>query len=150
MLMACGLIIIIINQRMWSTVKDSMVKAIKDFMGNGVMPIGMNDTDITLIPKVDHPDRVTHFRPISLCNLSYKSITKLMSNLLKGLMQDVVSPQQSSFVPGRQITNNIIIYQRPLMLVMKNKKGSKGFMLFKIDLEKAYDRLDWIYSGHTL
>lgn len=85
----------------------------------------MNDTDITLIPKVDLPERETHFRPISLCNVSYKAITKLMTTRLKGLMQEVIGPQQSSFVPGRQITDNVIIYQETLN-AMRRKTGRRA------------------------
>lgn len=58
-------------------------------------------------------------------------------------------PQQSSFVPGRQITDNIIVYQETLN-TLRNRKGKRGHMVIKIDLEKAYDRLDWNFIRDTL
>lgn len=101
-------------QCMWNVVGESMRKFVKNFFGSRLMPKGMNDTDITLIPKVDHPEQVNHFKPISICNVSYKVITKLMTNRLKHLMKHVISPQHSNFVSGRQITDNVIIYQKTL------------------------------------
>lgn len=104
------------------------------------MPKGMNDTNVKLIPKVNHPEKVQQFRSISLCNVSY-TITKLMTNIFQCFMHEVIEPQQSSFVLGRQITNKIIIYQEALN-TMRTKIGKTGYMAFKIDLEKAYDKLD--------
>lgn len=132
----------IFYQLMWNVVGTSVVSFIKNFLDSGIMPEGMNDTLITLVPKIEHPERVTHLRPISLFNVCYKVITKLMTNRLKGIMQEVIGPHQSSFDPNRQITDNVIIYQEALNAI-RHKKGRNGFMAFKIDLEKAYDRLDW-------
>lgn len=94
-------------QHMWPVVGDSIVNMVMDFFKSGVMPDGINDTIITLIPKVDNPERPAQFRPISLCNVSYKIITKTITNRLKTLMREVVGPYQSSFVPERKIIDNI-------------------------------------------
>ena len=64
-------------------------------------------------------------------------------------MQSMIGPNQSSFVPGRHITDNRIIYQEVLHS-MRKKKGGKGTMLIKIDLEKAYDRLSWPFIRDTV
>lgn len=97
-------------QKMWPSVGVSMCNLVKDFFRTSDMPASLNNTVITLIPKMKEPEKVTQFRPINLCNVSYKAITKVMTNKLKGLMKILVGPQQSSFVPGRQITDNIIIF----------------------------------------
>ncbi|MDV3157560.1 MAG: reverse transcriptase family protein, partial [Candidatus Phytoplasma australasiaticum] len=136
-------------QRMWSIVGKAVVEQTVNFFNSGIMQEGLNDTLVTLIPKVNHPDKVTQFRPISLCNVCYKVITKAMTNRIKPMIGSVIGPEQSSFVPNRQISNNIVIYQEVLHS-MKKKTGSKGIMVLKIDLEKAYDRLSWDFIKETL
>ena len=85
---------------------------------------------------------------ISLCNVGYKVITKTMTNRLKDIMASVIAPNQSSFVPGRQITDNLIINQEVLHS-MRTKKSGKGSMPIKIDLEKAFDCLSWSFIKDT-
>ena len=102
----------------------------------------INSTFLVLIPKVDHPEEVKDLRPIGLCNVILKLITKIMANRLKPLMQSIISPTQCSFVPGRHSSDNIIIAQEA-MHSMRLKKGNKGMMAIKIDMEKTYDRLNW-------
>jgi len=112
-------------------------------------PEGVNETFLVLIPKVENPQSVTQLRPIGLCNVVYKAITKSIVNRIKPVLAKLIAPTQSSFVPGRQITDNIIIVQE-MLHSMRRKKGSKGFMAIKIDLEKAYDRLRWPFIRETL
>ena len=69
-------------------------------LNSRVVPEGWNDTTVILIPKVDGPASITQFRPISLCNMIYKVIAKVLSNRLKGLLPDIISMSQSAFVPG--------------------------------------------------
>ncbi|XP_073051225.1 uncharacterized protein [Primulina eburnea] len=136
-------------QKMWPTVGQSIYDSALNFFTSGNIPKGMNDTLLTLIPKVSNPELVSQFRPISLCNVSYKILTKTMTNRLKHVMPDLVGPYQSSFVPGRQISDNIIVYQEVLHS-MRKKSGGRGFMAIKIDLEKAYDKLSWDFIRHTI
>ena len=89
------------------------------------------------------------FRPIGLCNVIYKLISKCIVNKLKGVLPDLISPAQSSFVPGRQITDNVILMQEAIHS-MRRKKGATGWMAIKLDLEKAYDRLRWDFIHDTL
>lgn len=101
------------------------------------------------VPKVSDTEKVAQFRPISLCNANYKIIIKLMTNRINGILNDLIGPEQSSFVPDRQITDNVIIYQEAIHN-MHNKKGNLGWMAWKIDLEKAYNRISWEFICDSL
>ena len=88
---------------------------------------------------MDHLEHLKQFRPIELCNVIYKAVTKIIANRLKPYMSHL-SLNQCSFVPGRHNSDNIIIAQKVIHTTRK-KKGQKGYMAIKVDLEKAYDRL---------
>lgn len=105
--------------------------------------------DVVLIPKSENPNTIKQFRPIALCNVVYKAITKIIANRLKPLLWDLISPTQCSFILGRHRSDNIIISQE-IIHSMANKRGKKGFMAIKVDLEKAYDRLNWEFFMETL
>lgn len=104
-----------------------------------------NDTNIVLIPKCGNPCRVTDFRPISLCNVSYKIVTKVLANRLKRVLNEVISVSQSTFVPGRFITDNIIIGHKSLHVMKEIKIGREGYVTLKLDMSKAYDQVEWIF-----
>lgn len=101
-------------QKAWSIVGDSICSLVETYFETGTLPDGINDTLISLIPKVACPESVTQFGPISLCNVCYKVITKVMVNRMKPLLEKLVSREQSSFIPGRQIADNIVVYQEVL------------------------------------
>ncbi|XP_031116600.1 uncharacterized protein LOC116020256 [Ipomoea triloba] len=136
-------------QKAWQVVGRSVFLQVNQFMNSGKLDEGMNDTLIALIPKTGCPTNASQYRPISLCNVIYKIITKAMTNRIKPILRALVGQEQSSFVPGRQITDNILIYQE-VVHSMRNKQGKKGLMILKIDLEKAYDRLNWEFIRDTL
>lgn len=69
-------------------------------------------------------------------------ITKVLVKRLRPFLDKFVSPFQSSFIPGRRASDNVVIL-RELMTSLKGKKGKKGLMILKLDLEKAYDRVEW-------
>lgn len=114
-----------------------------------ILPLPLNETLLVLIPKMNNPKTLIHFRPISLCNVLYKIITKVIVNRLKPLLLKVMDLKQTSFILGRNITSNIIIYQKVLH-TFRRKKGIFRDMLIKLDLEKAYDRLEWPFIKDTL
>lgn len=109
----------------------------------------MADINKTLIPNVDMVTSMKHFRPIGLCNVSYKTITKILSYRLKESINFLVGPAQCAFIPKRQGHDNIIVAQE-IFHSMIYKKGAKGWIAIKIDLEKAYDRLQWDFFIDTL
>ena len=79
----------------------------------------------------------------------YKVVTKFIMARLRPLLSKLVSPLQIAFVPGRRGTNNVVIMQK-LIYAISRKKGQVGYMAIKIDLEKAYDKLEWSFIGDML
>lgn len=126
-----------------------MTRFVMDFFESGNLPKYTNDALLVLIPKVGKPEHITQFRPISLCNVLFKIITKTLVGRLKGVITKLIGPAQASFIPGRLSTDNIVVVQEAVHS-MKRKKGRKGWMLLKLDLEKAYDRIRWDFLEDTL
>lgn len=139
----------IFYQDCWDTVGASVIKFALNFFETGQLPKAANDALLVLIAKVNKPEKMTQFRPISLCNVLFKMITKVMVMRLKRIISKWIGPSQSSFIPGRLSTDNIVIVQEAVHS-MGRKKGRKGWMLLKLDLEKAYDRIRWDFLEDTL
>ena len=96
-------------QKFWKIIKGDLVNAIKSFFYSGLMLRAINHTIISLIPKVPCPINIKQYRPISLCNVVYKAIAKIIVNRLKPVLKHCISINQSAFIPGRHIIDNIII-----------------------------------------
>lgn len=105
----------------------------------------MNKTFIVLIPKCKNPSSPKDFRPISLFNMIMKIVTKTIANRLKALLPAVIDEEQSAFVKGRLITDNTLIAMECFHWMKKKKKGKKGVMALKLDMSKAYDRIEWSF-----
>ncbi|KAL4355323.1 hypothetical protein GQ457_06G003800 [Hibiscus cannabinus] len=127
----------------WDIIKVDLIAMVSHFFNFGFLDYELNKTNIVLIPKVKNPCEAHHFRPISLCNFSMKVITKILASRLKRFLPDIISPSQSTFVNGRLFQDNIIIAHEAFHAIKRAKKGSKGVMALKIDMEKAYDEVDW-------
>lgn len=104
-----------------------------------------NLTQLVLIPKVDNPEDMTYFRPISLCNILYRIIAKILANRLIIILLKIISTTQSAFIPGRLITDNVLVAY-DLNHFLKNKReGKDGHFSLKLDMSKAYDRIEGNY-----
>lgn len=101
----------------------------------------MTSTLIVPVPKVDHPTELKHLRPTSLCNFSSKVIYKVLSNILSPILQKIISPEQSGFVKGRLIQDNILCAREIFRFLSKKVKGFN--LVIKLDTNKAYDTLIW-------
>jgi hypothetical protein len=98
---------------------------------------------IVLIPNMANAVFVADYWPISLCNVIYKIIAKVLANWLKVVLPTIISTNQNAFVPGRLITDNILIAFEALHTMKSRMKGRKGYMAVKVDMRKAYDRVEW-------
>nr|GFA35420.1 putative RNA-directed DNA polymerase, eukaryota, reverse transcriptase zinc-binding domain protein [Tanacetum cinerariifolium] len=125
----------------WNVIAIDVTHAVREFFRNGTLLKELNHTIIALIPKVKSPSRVNDYRPISCCNVLFKCISKIIANRIKHGLKTIISPNQSAFVPGRSITDNILLTQE-LMHNYHLDRGSPR-CAFKVDIQKAYDTVDW-------
>jgi hypothetical protein len=116
-------------------------KAVQSFFQSGALLKEVNSTIITLVPKVPNPSSITEYRPIACCNVLYKCITKILANRLRTCLCDLISPNQTAFVKGRVISENILLAQELVKGYHKNK--GKARCAIKVDLKKAYDSVEW-------
>ncbi|KAL2247935.1 UNVERIFIED_CONTAM: putative mitochondrial protein, partial [Sesamum indicum] len=112
------------------------------------MPKSFTATTISLIPKTASPVSWSEYRPISLCNVTNKICTKLMSIRLGHVLPKVLSPSQSGFVPGRLLSDNVLLAQE--LVHSLESRRSEANVIFKLDMAKAYDRVNWEFLFQVL
>ncbi|XP_058762882.1 uncharacterized protein LOC131636268 [Vicia villosa] len=132
-------------QKYWSSVGNETVHYVMDILNNNRDLTAINNTFITLILKKKQPSTPRDFRPISLCNVIMKAVTKLIANRLKTFLPSTISEEHSAFIQGRLITNNALIAMECFHWMKHKKKGKRGTMALKLDLSKAYDRMEWSF-----
>ena len=132
-------------QRNWELCGGEISEVVLQVLRGEDDPAIINNTCIVLIPKVDSPEELGQFRPISLCNVIYKIASKVMANRLKLILPEIISEEQSAFVPGRLITGNIIIAYECMHFMKQKRARDNRFCALKLDIRKAYDRVEWSY-----
>lgn len=124
---------------------EDIIAMVQDFFTSGTFPAHLSKTNIVLIPKKSVHESMGDLRPIALCNVVYKVVSKVMANRMKMVLNMVISETQSVFVPGRMITNNIMV-SFEVMHYLKRKGTCKDeYMALKLDMGKAYDRIEWSF-----
>lgn len=112
-------------QQHWDIIGPLVSKAILDCLNEHANLEFINSTLVTLIPKVKVPRTVGDFRPISLCNMIYKVISKVLINRIKPILPHIISETQSTFVPGRLIKDNALIAYECLHHLRLMKEGKR-------------------------
>lgn len=118
-----------------------MTDLVLNILNGGGMPANLNNTFIALIPKISKLAHMSEFRPIALCNVVYKLVSKVLANWLKKFLSHINTVNQSAFVPGWLITDNTLVAFE-IFHHMKNLKQVEGCMALKLDMSKAYDRVE--------
>ena len=112
----------------------------KDFFVSGKFVKNLNSTFIVMVPNKEGENDFKDFRPISLVGSLYKLIAKVLANRLKKVMSRLVNKAQNAFVEGRQILDASLISNEAIdSMTWRKEKG----ILCKLDVEKAYDKLNW-------
>ncbi|KAL0434060.1 UNVERIFIED_CONTAM: hypothetical protein Slati_2740300 [Sesamum latifolium] len=128
--------------------KAEVVRAITQ-----MFPFKSPKPDVHLFPKCDEsndPEMVSHFRPISLCNVIYKIVSKSVANTIKPFISSIISETQSAFIPGRLIIDNILVAFELNHFLKSKTCGKKGFAAVKLDMSKAYDWIEWRFLENML
>ncbi|EOY25454.1 Uncharacterized protein TCM_026877 [Theobroma cacao] len=130
-------------QQCWNIIAHDLLDAVRDFFHGANIPRGVTSTTLILLPKKPSASKWSDFRPISLCTVMNKIITKLLSNRLAKILPSIITENQSGFVGGRLISDNILLAQE--LIGKLNTKSRGGNLALKLDMMKAYDRLDWSF-----
>ncbi|GJZ82299.1 RNA-directed DNA polymerase, eukaryota, reverse transcriptase zinc-binding domain protein [Tanacetum coccineum] len=139
---------LIFSKKAWGFVGNDVYKAIKEFFINGKLLGEVNATVISLVPKIPTPNKVIDYRLISCCNVMYKCISKVLTNRIKDSLNKLVNKNQSAFIPGRLIQDNIMLIQE--LLIGYNRKSEGKSVAFKINIQKAYDTVNWNFLEEAL
>ena len=123
-------------KKYWHIVGDDIFNLVSSSFHTGYFDLGISDTLISLIPKIDSPNTYKDFRPISLCNIVYKIIIKVLVHRLRPILDTVIGPYQSSFLPGRETSDNAIVLQEIIHFMRRSKK--------------AFDNVNWDFLRSTL
>ena len=134
----------------WNTVGPAVSREIKQFFSTGVLPSNINHTHIQLIPKILAPRTVADYRPIALTSVYYKIISKIITKRLQPILDLIISENQSAFVPGRAIADNVMITHETLHFLKRSGAVKHCSMAVKTDMSKAYDRLEWNFIEAVL
>jgi hypothetical protein len=137
-------------QRNWDLLREEIIGAVTEFFRTRIMPEGLNDAAIVLIPKTKDASNLKDYIPISLCNVVYKIISRCIVNRLCPMLDEIISPTQSAFIPGRMITDNALIAFECIYAIQKNTAKRGKYCAYKLDLAKAYDGVDWTFLEGAL
>jgi len=133
----------------WHIVGEDVTFVVLKALNTGCVLESLNTTFISLIPKIKNLNLFIYFiylfifdfRPISLCNVIYKLIAKVVANHLKKFLAASIPNSQSAFLSGRLITDNILVAFETLHYLKRKTQGKLGYMALKLDMSKAYDRV---------
>lgn len=126
---------------------DGIIRMVKEFHSNDVMPHGCNASFLSLIPKIQNPQHLSHFRPISLIGSYYKIIAKILSKRLSIVLPSLIDECQSAFIGQRSIMDSMLVANE---VVEEVKAKRKYVLIFKADFEKTYDSVGWSFLYHVM
>ncbi|XP_057836070.2 uncharacterized protein LOC131046358 [Cryptomeria japonica] len=130
-----------------SEVEEDLLEVVCESLHSKQMLRALNATFLVLIPKKEGADKLDLFRPIALCNVAYKIITKLMAERLKSCLPMIISEEQGGFVAGRQILDGVVVASEAIHSMATSQERS---MFIKLDMAKAYDRVKWSFLQKIL
>jgi hypothetical protein len=130
-------------------VGDVIFCLVKTTVHTGYFDPAISETLITLIPKINPRTTFKDFRPINLCKFVYKIITKVLVLRLRPILNSIIKPYQGSSLPGRGTSDHAIVLLEIIHFMRKSKK-KKGFVAFKLELEKAFDNFNWDFLKSQL
>ncbi|KAF7149489.1 hypothetical protein RHSIM_Rhsim02G0067500 [Rhododendron simsii] len=128
-------------QSYWYIVGRDIVEAVRSFTYSGRLLRGLNHTHIVLIPKVKYPMKMGQLRPISLCNVAYRVLPKVLANRLSACLPTIVSKNQGAFVAGWLIHDNVILGQEGLSAMLSYAENRKARPSMELEFVEGLRRL---------
>ncbi|XP_031132021.1 uncharacterized protein LOC116033418 [Ipomoea triloba] len=125
----------------WHIIEDDLYMAVLDFFAGVPVPQSIGSAQIMLIPKKSNPDFFADFRPICLCTFISKVFTRIIMTRIKNLLPKLISREQTAFVSGRSIQDNVLLAHELIHYINKKCRGSN--VAVKLDMMKAFDRVAW-------
>ena len=112
-------------QHFWSLIGADICVACRGWLANKEFPPSLRDTLLVLIPKCDNPQMMKELRSIALCNVLCMIIAKVLANRLKVILDDIISTTQAAFVPGRSITDNVVVGFESIHSMKRHTRGKE-------------------------
>ncbi|CAN1746948.1 LINE-1 retrotransposable element ORF2 protein [Linum perenne] len=137
-------------QAWWPKLGTELFTTCARWLETSSIPRDVNTTNVVLIPKTDKPESMRDLRPISLCNVAYRILAKILANRLREVIPGLIATEQSAFIKGRSITDNVLVAFESLHHMKRIQRAKIGEMAVKIDISKAYDRVSWDYLEAVL
>ena len=109
-------------QKIWPFVGDEVVRACSSWTKYGIFPSHLIATDVVLVPKFENPTSMKDMPPISLCNVLYKIMSKVIANRLKILMPNIIFEEHAAFVPGKYKIENVLVAFESLHYMKRKSK----------------------------
>ena len=132
----------------WAKIGEDFIEAVLFFFQSGRLLKEINHTALSLIPKVANPSGMGDYRPIACCNVLYKCISKILANRIKAVLPDLINESQSAFIPGRTISDNVLLAQE--LVHNYHRKNLSPRSSIRVDFFKAYDTVEWSYLFELL
>ena len=135
-------------KRCWHLIKENMYLAVQEFFQRSFLHWPVNTTVVTLIPKKTNVTHAKDYRPIACCTVVYKIVSMILTQRMSKVINEVMNPTQSGFIPGRHIADNILLATE--LIKGYNRKHMSPRCLIKVDIKKAYDSVEWCFLEQML
>ena len=118
---------------------------------NSIMLITeINKTNIAFILKTNQPSKMADFRPISLCNTTYKLVSKVLANRLRPILPSIITENQSAFILNHLISDNVLVAFEFMHYLNHKDDGKENYMSIKLDMSKAFDKVEWNFIKEVM
>lgn len=135
-------------QYCWEIVGNDILKMVQDFFRGNTLPKAITHTNLVLLPKKEHIRTVSDLRPISLSNFINKILSRVVLDRIEAYLPKLISHNQSGFVKGRSIIENVLLAQE-IVTDIRNM-GKPANVVINLDMTKAYDRVYWFFLMKVL
>lgn len=132
----------------WPVLGQDFTVAVQSVFKFAFLPKGVNSTILALIPKKTDASEIKDYRPIACCNVLYKVVSKILANRLKGLLPRIITENQSAFIQGRLLMENVLLASELVKDYHKDAVSPRCMM--KIDISKAFDSVQWSFLLRSL